>query len=217
MRHPWIACIDLHEQRRRVEFSLKFAAKKSSCTKRQLQLFEIADYIPYLMYTSRKLFRELSYFVVLWGGGFACFTSLCLSPPYVALSTLGAAIYVNLVEHPARMSCGTQIAATVWAPSYKRGSVMQAPLAILSFFAGVSAWLLGGGIMWLASAVLIGLGVPFTFIAIMPTDRQLLASGRDLASTETRALLIKWSRLHAVRSLLSLLALVGYLILLLQV
>jgi hypothetical protein len=93
---------------------------------------------------------------------------------------------------------------------------MQAPLAILSFLAGVSVWLLSGGIMWLAGAVLIGLVVPFTFIAIMPTNHQLLAPGRDLASTETQELLIKWGRLHAVRSLLSLLALVVYLILLLQ-
>jgi hypothetical protein len=129
----------------------------------------------------------------------------------------GAAIYINLVEHPARMSCGTRIAVIVWAPSYKRATVMQAPLAILSSIAGVSAWLLGGGIMWFAGAVLIGLVVPFTFLAIMPTNHQLLASGRELDSNETGALLIKWNRLHAVRSLLSLLALVVYLILLLQV
>ena len=55
----------------------------------------------------------------------------------------GAAIYINLVEHPARMSCDTKTAATVWAPSYKRATVMQAPLAIMSFLAGVGAWLLG--------------------------------------------------------------------------
>ena len=129
----------------------------------------------------------------------------------------GAAIYINFVEHPARMSCGTQMAATVWAPSYKRATVMQAPLAVVSFLAGVSAWLLGGGIMWFAGAVLIGFVVPFTFIAIMPTNHQLLEPGRDLASTETRTLLIKWNRLHATRSVLSLLALVVYLILLIQV
>jgi len=128
----------------------------------------------------------------------------------------GAAIYINLVEHPARMSCGTQIAATVWAPSYKRATLMQAPLAILSFLAGISSWLLGGNIMWFAGAVLIGLVVPFTFIAIMPTNHQLQVSGRDLNSNETRELLIKWSRLHAVRSLLSLSALIVYLILLLR-
>jgi len=31
----------------------------------------------------------------------------------------GAAIYINLVEHPARMGCDTKIAFTQWAPSYK--------------------------------------------------------------------------------------------------
>ena len=83
---------------------------------------------------------------------------------------------------------------------------MQASLAILSFLGGVSASLLGGSAIWLAGAVVIGLVVPFTFIAIMPTNHQLLEPGRDLASDETRKLLEKWGRLHAVRSLLGLAA-----------
>ncbi len=127
----------------------------------------------------------------------------------------GAALYINLVEHPARMSCATNIAATVWAPSYKRATVMQVSLAILSFLTGIAAWLFGGGIMWLVGAVLIGSVVPFTLIAIMPTNHQLLAPGRDLASPETQVLLEKWGRLHAVRSALSLLASVVYVLLLL--
>jgi len=129
---------------------------------------------------------------------------------------VGAAIYISLVEHPARMGGETKIAATVWALSYKRATLMQAPLAIVSFLAGVGVWLLGGGIAWLVGAVLIGLVVPFTFIAIMPTNHQLLAPGRDLASTETRMLVEKWGRLHAVRSVLSLLASVLFLSLLLK-
>ena len=115
----------------------------------------------------------------------------------------GAAIYVNLVEHPARMGCGTKLAATVWAPSYGRATVMQASLAIVSLLSGLAAWLLGGGILWVVGAVLIGLVVPFTFVAIMPTNKQLLAPGRDLGSSETHALLEKWAKLHAVRSILS--------------
>jgi uncharacterized membrane protein len=126
----------------------------------------------------------------------------------------GAAIYINLVEHPARMSCDTKTAATVWAPSYKRGTMMQAPLAVLSCVFGVVAWLLGGGVMWLVGAVSIGLVVPFTFVAILPTNHQLLVPGRDLASIETRALLEKWGRLHAVRSAVSLAASTLYLVLL---
>jgi hypothetical protein len=124
----------------------------------------------------------------------------------------GAAIYISLVEHPARMGCDTKTAATVWAPSYKRATVMQAPLAALSFLAGVGAWLFGGGILWLIGAVLIGLVIPFTFIGVMPTNHQLLAPGRDLSSAETRSLLDKWGRLHAVRSALSFLGAIVYLV-----
>jgi hypothetical protein len=93
---------------------------------------------------------------------------------------------------------------------------MQASLAILSLLAGVAAWLLGGGLMWLIGAILIGLVVPFTFLAIMPTNHQLLAPGRDLSSNETRALLERWGRLHAVRSALSFIASVIFVWLLLR-
>ena len=89
---------------------------------------------------------------------------------------------------------------------------MQAPLAALSFLAGVGAWLFGGGILWLIGAVLIGLVIPFTFIGVMPTNHQLLAPGRDLSSAETRSLLDKWGRLHAVRSALSFLGAIVYLV-----
>jgi hypothetical protein len=118
----------------------------------------------------------------------------------------GAAIYINLVEHPARMSLDTRAAAAQWAPSYHRATLMQAPLAILSFIAGCTAWFLGGGIAWIIAGFLIGGVVPFTLIVIKPTNNELLASGRDLASADTRALLERWGRLHAVRSLLSVLA-----------
>lgn len=104
------------------------------------------------------------------------------------------------------MGCDTKIAATVWAPSYKLATIMQASLAIVSVITGVAAWLLGGELMWLVGAVLIGLVVPFTFIVIMPTNNRLLEPGRDLTSLETRTLLEKWGRLHAVRSVLSVLA-----------
>ena len=122
----------------------------------------------------------------------------------------GAAIYINLVEHPARMGCGTKIARTVWAPSYKRATVMQASLAIVGFLCGVGAWILGGSSWWLFGALFIGAVVPFTFVVIMPTNHRLEESERDLGSEETRALLEKWGKLHAVRSMLSLVASVIY-------
>jgi hypothetical protein len=115
----------------------------------------------------------------------------------------GAAIYINVAEHPARMGLDTRSAALQWAPSYKRATWMQAPLAIVGFLAGVGAWLLGGGLVWLVAALFIGAVVPFTFIVIMPTNQRLLAADRDLGSAETRQLLDRWGTLHAVRSIAS--------------
>jgi anthrone oxygenase-like protein len=115
----------------------------------------------------------------------------------------GAAIYINVAEHPARMEIDTRSAAVQWAPSYRRATWMQAPLAIVSFLAGVGAWLLGGGVLWLVAALFIGAVVPITFIVVMPTNRQLLAPGRELDTLETRELLDRWGRQHAIRSVAS--------------
>jgi Domain of unknown function (DUF1772) len=118
----------------------------------------------------------------------------------------GAALYINVAEHPARLSLSARTAAAQWAPSYKRATWMQAPLAIVSLAAGLAVCLMGAGAGWAVAAVMIGAVVPFTFLGIMPTNHALLASGRDLDSAETRALLEKWGRLHGVRTVLSLAA-----------
>src|SRR5688572_17795448 len=68
----------------------------------------------------------------------------------------GAAVYINLVEHPARMSLDTRHAARQWAPSYARATLMQAPLAVVGFFLGVCAWWQDHGTAWLAASLLIG-------------------------------------------------------------
>lgn len=129
----------------------------------------------------------------------------------------GAALYINLVEHPARIGLDTRAAATQWGPSYKRATWMQTPLALLSFLGGAVVWLMGAGAGWLVAAVVIAVVVPFTFIVIMPTNHKLLAAGRDLGSAETLTLLENWGKLHAVRTALSLLATVLYMWLLLGV
>ena len=41
----------------------------------------------------------------------------------------GAAVYISFIEHPARMRCGVEIAATEFVPSYRRAAVMQATCA----------------------------------------------------------------------------------------
>jgi hypothetical protein len=129
---------------------------------------------------------------------------------FAAALFAGAALYINVAEHPARMTLDTRFAASQWAPSYRRATWLQAPLALLSLVAGLSSWVLGGGRGWAIAALLIGAVVPFTFIGIMPTNKSLLSPGRDLGSTETRSLLDHWAKLHAVRTVLSLAATILY-------
>src|SRR5271169_5602566 len=119
---------------------------------------------------------------------------------FAAAIFAGAALYINVAEHPARMTLDTRFAAAQWAPSYRRATWMQAPLALLSLVTGIASWLLGGGLGWAIAALLMGSVVPFTLVGIMPTNKALLAPGRDLDSAETRALLEHWAKLHMVRT-----------------
>lgn len=126
----------------------------------------------------------------------------------------GAAIYINLVEHPARMSLGPTAALAEWAPSYHNATRMQAPLAMVGALAGVAAWLRGGDVGWLIGAILLGAVIPITLIVIMPTNRELLDPPTAQDPERVRALLGRWNRLHALRSVLSTVAFVIFLVLL---
>ncbi|MCA1558994.1 MAG: DUF1772 domain-containing protein [Acidobacteria bacterium] len=123
----------------------------------------------------------------------------------------GAALYMNLVEHPARLSGDTEAAARQWAPSYRRAAIMQATLAMSAAATGVATWFHGEGIAWLWGGLLILAVVPFTLVVIRPTNDRLLAGGRDVPSAETRQLLERWGWLHAVRTALGLAASIVYL------
>jgi hypothetical protein len=59
----------------------------------------------------------------------------------------GASVYINLVEHPARMECGIEIAATEFAPSYRRATIMQASSAALGLLSSIAAWLRRGDLL----------------------------------------------------------------------
>jgi hypothetical protein len=133
-----------------------------------------------------------------------------------ALFFTGIAIYVSLGEHPARMECGTELAATVFGPSYKRASRIQAGLSSVATLAGIILWLMGAGAMWLIGALFIFAVVPFTLIVIMPTNRKLLDSKLNRTDETTAELLNKWARLHAIRSLLGLVSSSIYLSLLIR-
>jgi uncharacterized membrane protein len=120
----------------------------------------------------------------------------------------GAAVYVNFVEQPARFSGGVELAVTEWKPSYKRGTMMQAPLAAVGSLAALMSWGVDRGSAWLIGGLLLLLIMPYTIVVILPTNKRLESRELDLRSEEAGSLLRRWGRLHAVRSILSLVAFV---------
>jgi Domain of unknown function (DUF1772) len=123
----------------------------------------------------------------------------------------GAALYLTTVEHPARMSVGASAALQEFRPSYKRAAPQQAALAIVCFLCSVTITLLTQQWLWLLGGILVGVVVPFTLIFIMSTNRLLLDESKPLDAQTLESLLAKWARLHAVRTILSV---VGFLVLL---
>ena len=118
----------------------------------------------------------------------------------------GGAVFVSFVEHPARLACGTTVAITEFAPSYKRASIMQATLASLGLLVAVGAWLLTLDGWLLFGGLVLGANIPFTLIVIMPTNHRLLSPSLDKSSMEAGELLQTWGRLHAVRTALGVVA-----------
>jgi Domain of unknown function (DUF1772) len=114
----------------------------------------------------------------------------------------GAAVYINVAEQPARLSCGGPTAVAQWRPSYRRGTLMQAPLAVAGSLAAPVAWWLDRDVRWLIGGLLLFLVIPFTFVVISPTNQRLENPVLDVASEEAIRLLRRWGRLHAVRSML---------------
>ncbi|HEX3653375.1 MAG TPA: DUF1772 domain-containing protein [Rhizomicrobium sp.] len=121
----------------------------------------------------------------------------------------GAALYVNAVEQPARLLLDNQALLDEWKPAYKRGTLMQAPNAILGFLLGVWAWWETSNLLWIVGALFMLANWPVTYIVIMPVNRKLMST--ETPGPESHSLIVKWASLHAIRTSLGFAATVIFL------
>ncbi len=127
----------------------------------------------------------------------------------LAAAFCGAATYINIAEHPARMLLDDRNALAQWAPSYARAFNFQGGLAVLSGLAGLAAGWYSGNWLWAVGAALMLANWPYTLLVILPLNHKLQAIAPDAADAKSRRMLDRWNRLHAVRSLLSGLAVIA--------
>jgi len=118
----------------------------------------------------------------------------------------GAAGYISLVEHWARLQAGPAVALAQFRPGFPRARGIQATLALLAVASSTLAFFSGAGGAWLVVTALMSGVVAFTLVTITPLYNRLLEPTLTAASPDTIPTLQRWGVLHHFRSAAGLLA-----------
>ncbi|HEX3633475.1 MAG TPA: DUF1772 domain-containing protein, partial [Casimicrobiaceae bacterium] len=83
---------------------------------------------------------------------------------------LGAALYVNLVEQPARLALDAHAIVREWVPSNRRGFVLLAVIAIISAFSGYADYVRSGDVRGLIGGTVILASWPYAYFVMTPVN-----------------------------------------------
>jgi hypothetical protein len=111
-----------------------------------------------------------------------------------ASAFLGAALYINLVEQPARLQLDSSSSLREWTPSYRRGLLMLAGLAILSAILAYADYARSGDVRWTIGGTLLVASWLYAYFVMGPVSN-LLYDARAPAST-VRELMREWGLLE---------------------
>lgn len=129
---------------------------------------------------------------------------------------VGGAVYINLVEHPARMTLpDTKSCHKEWMESFDRARVLQGRLALVSALSGAGAYYCNPkkGLPFLVGGGLVATIFPYTLFVLKPNsidpiyDEEITNKKSESVVRET---IDKWNSYHMVRSIVTLPVFVGY-------
>jgi hypothetical protein len=107
----------------------------------------------------------------------------------------GAALYLNMVEQPARLALDDRALLSEWRPSDRRGFALLATLALVATILALATYFESHDLRWLIGALIQIASWPYTYFAIVPiTNRILMLPGKDAAAA--RELVRSWGVLE---------------------
>lgn len=120
----------------------------------------------------------------------------------------GGAMMQSIVDHPSRLAAESAVGIDQMQRSLRAADPYMPLLALSGAGAAVWSFLVGGGAVELAAAILLAAVVPLTWVLIMPINSRIHAyrPGHTNAD-EVTGHMRRWGRLHALRSVCGTLAL----------
>ena len=114
----------------------------------------------------------------------------------VASLFLGAALYINVVEQPARLALDARSMVREWVPSNRRAFVMLSSLAIISAILAYIDFARTGDVRWIIGGTVILANLPYAHYVIVPVNIWLCAIPPDAARSAARDLMRDWGLLE---------------------
>jgi hypothetical protein len=116
----------------------------------------------------------------------------------------GAALYIVLVEQPARVGSRSSLAVAQFRASLPRAERMQPALLISALLAASYAYWQQPSALRLTAILLLSSIVPLTFVFVLPINRRLLSGQEEDHVAHGMQLVQRWGRLHTLRTVLAL-------------
>jgi hypothetical protein len=113
-----------------------------------------------------------------------------------ACAFVGAALYINIVEQPARLTLGPHSMVREWTLSNRRSFVLLSTFAVLSAVAAYIHYGLNGDVRWTIGGTVILSSWPYAYFVIVPVNIWLYVLPPDRARSTVRKLMRDWGLLE---------------------
>jgi hypothetical protein len=113
-----------------------------------------------------------------------------------AASFLGAAIYIGLVEQPARLALSGGAMIQEWKLSNWRGTLVLSVFAVVSAILAYIQFRTDGDVRWIIGGITILASWPYAYFVMMPVNVWLFAIPPGRAVSPVRKLMRDWGLLE---------------------